>query len=295
MVNLIVITGPTASGKSDLALQISKEFPIEIISADSRQVFEYLDIGTAKPNQDEQKIVPHHFLDKVKPDEYYSAGLFGEQAYSLVSKIINRNRIPVVVGGSGLYIKALVEGLFDEETSDELFNIKEQLQKLIHQPDSKQELLNELQEVDPISFEKYSDQNNRRIIRAVAYYRVNKIPISQAQIEAQQKRNINPIYFSINHDREILYKRINNRTNQMWENGFQSEVEKILQMGYSPKLNSLDSVGYKECINYLNGDISKEVAISEMQKFTRRFAKRQLTWIRNQTPNIEWIEPNNLD
>lgn len=291
MIDIVVITGPTASGKTDLSLKLAEKYPIEIISADSRQVFKYMDIGTAKPSKEELEKIPHHFIDIVTPDEYYSAGKFGEEAYQKVKEIIARDKVPIVVGGSGLYIKALVEGLFDEDPSEELLAVREELHKILKEK-GKKDLLDELKKVDPASFEKYSDGNHRRIIRALSFYRLNGKPISEVQQEMAQERDITPRYFGIEHSREELYQRINLRTEQMWENGFVEEVESLLDMGYFPKLNSLDSVGYKECIQFLQGKISKEEAISEMQKFTRRFAKRQLTWIRNQTQEINWLQPN---
>lgn len=294
MIDLIVITGPTASGKTDLSFKLAEKYPIEIISADSRQVFKYMDIGTAKPTIEELAKIPHHFIDIVAPDEYYSAGRFGEEAYQKVKEIIDRKKIPIVVGGSGLYIKALVEGLFDENPGEEILEIREELHKILKEK-GKQALTNELAKVDRASFEKYSDGNHRRIIRALAYYRHHGKPISEAKEEMAQERDIRPHYFGIEHSRENLYERINLRTEKMWERGFISEVEKLLDMGYSPELNSLDSVGYKECIQFLLGKITKEEAISEMQKFTRRFAKRQLTWIRNQTPELRWIGWDEID
>jgi tRNA dimethylallyltransferase len=289
--DLIVITGPTASGKTSLTLELAKKYPIEIVSADSRQVFKYLDIGTAKPSREELDNCPHHFINIINPDGYYSAGLFGEQAYLKSQEIYKAGKIPLVVGGSGLYIKALIEGLFQEEVTKELLEIRKDLEAKCHQI-GKEYLIQELEKVDPESLEIYSDLNHRRLIRALSYYLLNEKKFSVAQKEFNQSRDVTAHYFAIEHSRDQLYDRINRRTIQMWDDGFEIECKKVLEMGYSPSLNSLDSVGYKECIQYIQGEISKETAIEEMQKFTRRFAKRQLTWVRNQTPDCKWLSPN---
>lgn len=291
--NLIILTGPTASGKTSLSFELAKKYPIEIISADSRQVFKYLDIGTAKPTKEELEKVPHHFIDIVEPDEYYSAGKFGEQAYKKVKDIYNSGKIPLVVGGSGLYIKALVEGLFEEDSDDNLIEIRKNLEEEYREKGS--EFLEiELCKVDPENLEMYSDKNPRRLIRALSYFNAKGKKFSEVQKEKIQVRDLEANYFAIDHTREILYERINQRTLEMWDQGFEQECKKVLAMGYDPKLNSLDSVGYRECIHYIDGEIGREEAIEEMQKFTRRFAKRQITWIKNQTPDCVWL-PSDLN
>lgn len=292
MIDLIVITGPTASGKTSLSFEIAKHFPIEIISADSRQVFKNLDIGTAKPNKHELKNIPHHFIDIINPNEYYSAGKFGEEAYKRVLEIKDKGKIPIVVGGSGLYIQALVEGLFDENISTEDKNTRKKLEADLKEKGIRF-LREELKKVDIASYEKYEDGNPRRIIRALSYFIINSKPFSEAQILNSQVRKIKAHYFGIHQDREILYDRINKRALQMFDNGLIEETKRLLEVGYSPTLNSLDSVGYREVIKHLKGEMTKEEAISEVQKYTRRFAKRQLTWIRNQTPGLKWIGKNN--
>lgn len=284
-IDVIIIAGPTASGKTDVSLELAKLIDIEVISADSRQVFKYMDIGTAKPSKEELSAVRHHYIDILYPDEYFSAGRFGEQAYNTLLEINANGKIPVVVGGSGLYIKALVEGLFSEEIEIEQ-DIKDSLQE-IYVEKGKDELYRMLLDKDIVSASRYYDKNPMRVMRALQYYLATGEKFSNAQ-QNMPERKINPMYFAIQHNREELYDRINLRTELMWENGFKEETERILDLGYSPKLNSLNTVGYKECIQFLTNRISKEEAIDKMKQNTRRFAKRQLTWFRK-IENINWM------
>jgi len=277
---VIVIGGPTASGKTEVSLELAKLMSVEIISADSRQVFKYLDIGTAKPNKEELSAVKHHLIDFLEPDEYYSAGMFGDDADRLVSDIYERKSVPLVVGGSGLYIDSLCFGLCEDDSNanDNRFGIREELnQKLIQF--GKDKLYEELVEVDPLSAQKYADRNPMRIIRALEYFEINKTPLSTAH-RTMAIRNIEPYFFDIAYDRETLYNRINRRTEIMWESGLVEETQKVLNMGFSTTLNSLNTVGYKECIAFLKGEMSKSLAIEEMKKNTRRYAKRQTTWFK---------------
>ncbi|MEI6089869.1 MAG: tRNA (adenosine(37)-N6)-dimethylallyltransferase MiaA [bacterium] len=277
---VIVIGGPTASGKTEVSLELANLMSVEIISADSRQVFKYLDIGTAKPNKEELSAVKHHLIDFLEPDEYYSAGVFGDDAERIISEIYARNAIPLVVGGSGLYIDSLCFGLCEDDSNanDNRFGIREKLnQRLIDF--GKDKLYEELMEVDPVSAQKYADRNPMRIIRALEYFEIHKTPLSTAH-RTLTNRNIEPYFFDIAHEREKLYDRINYRSEIMWESGLVEETQRVLDMGFPPTLNSLNTVGYKECIAYLKGDMSKSTAIEEMKKNTRRYAKRQTTWFK---------------
>lgn len=291
--NLFVITGPTASGKTELALSLSDYLPIEIISADSRQIYKFMDIGTAKPTTDELKRVKHYFIDIIYPDEYYSAGIFEKQAEKIALEIISNNKIPLIVGGSGLYIKALCEGFFSDDTNNEdLLKIRAQLEQEL-QEKGREAIYNELKLVDPISAEKYKDMNPRRIIRALSYYRLTGIPFSISHKEKFVEKNFNCHYFAIDMPRNVLYERINQRTIIMWQKGLLRETVNILEMGYSENLNALNTVGYKETIDFINGKLNEKETISKIQQNTRHYAKRQLTWLRNQCPNVIWISSDN--
>lgn len=277
---LILIGGPTASGKTAVSLELARRIDSEIISADSRQVYKYLDIGTAKPNADELTLAKHHFIDTLEPDEYFSAGRFGDEAFATARNIYRSGKMPIVVGGSGFYIKALCEGMFEEDSADNSERAKlQQKYQAILEEQGRDELRRRLEKVDPEAAGNYSDGNPRRLIRALEYYDLHGKPFSHAKNETRN-RPVKPFYFAPEHTRETLYERINMRTELMWENGLVEETEKVLNMGFSPELNSLNTVGYKECIAFLKGDIKKNEAIEEMKKNTRRYAKRQLTWFR---------------
>ncbi|MFP4527686.1 MAG: tRNA (adenosine(37)-N6)-dimethylallyltransferase MiaA [Candidatus Kapaibacterium sp.] len=284
---IIVILGPTASGKTEVSLRLADYFNIEIISADSRQLYRHLDIGTATPTEEELSRAPHHFVSCIDPDEYYSAGQFGEDAWNAALEIAGRGNLPVVVGGSGLYIKALCEGLFGEGPSKTRFEVREILTKRF-ETEGIEPLYEELKKVDPKSAELYDDRNPRRIIRALEYWHTHGRAFSEAHEEFARRRNADPLYFAIDYPRDELYGRINRRAEMMWDEGLLDEVERVLEMGYSPKLNSLNTVGYKEAIAYLEGKIDRESAVELMKRNTRRYAKRQLTWFRRYE-DIVWL------
>ena len=277
-ITAIALVGPTASGKTALSEHIAHHLPVEIISADSRQVYRYLTIGTAKPPAELLERIPHHFIDIVDPDESYSAGRFGTEAAQVVQDIHTRGRIPLIVGGSGLYIRALCEGLFDEESADVLPHRVRIEQRLAEE--GVESLYSELQRIDPVSAERYSDRNRRRILRALEYYYATGRPLAEAHGLHTQQRNFRTLYFAQAMERPELYDRINRRTVQMFDDGIVEETEAVLALGYSPELNSLNTVGYKECIALLRGELTREEAIQRTQQNTRRYAKRQMTWFR---------------
>ena len=294
--NIIVIAGPTASGKTDLSLKLAKEMDSEIISADSRQLFKYLDIGTAKPTKEELNTVQHHFIDIVYPDEYYSAGVFGNQAYATALNIMSRGKVPIVVGGSGLYIKALCDGLFDADSNNSETNtIRYSLESRL-KDEGVNVLYDELFTVDEKSAVLYKEKNPRRIIRALEYYYSTGKVFSESHRESAQERNINPIYFVINRDREELYDRINLRSEIMWKSGIIDETEKVLNMGYSKEFNSLNTVGYKEVIAFLNNEMTEDEALNKMKQTTRNYAKRQVTWFKRiNSANLCHSDDENLE
>lgn len=283
---IIVICGPTASGKTALGLMLSEEYEIEFISADSRQIYKYLNIGTAKPTPDELAKVPHHFIDMLDPSLPYSAGEFGDAAYSVALDIHKRGKLPVVVGGSGLYIQSLCDGLFKEEGKVNL-EVRQKLENDFATL-GVDVMYEKLKQLDRKSYELYYDKNPRRILRALEFYHTNNISLSEMH-EIKTERNLIPQYFQINIPRDLLYERINKRVEIMWEMGLVKETEQILSMGYSENINALNTVGYKEVLSYLRGEISKDTAINEIQKNTRHYAKRQLTWNRQRLKEINSI------
>jgi len=290
--DLIILTAPTASGKTNLVLKLGERFPIEVISADSRQIFKYMDIGTAKITKEENEKVKHHLIDIINPDEQYSAGKFESDAITLIKEIKTRKHIPIVVGGTGFYIKSLVEGIEEDNIDETKRNEARNQIKIWQEENGFDSIKDKLKELDILAYTHYKGQNLRRISRALEFFLINGISITSQK--HFNKNNFNGKYFIINTEREELYNQINLRTIQMWEMGFENEVLNLLKMGYGLHNYSLNSVGYRECINYINKIITKEEAISEMQKFTRHFAKRQLTWINNQIPEEIAIKSNKI-
>ncbi len=287
---VIVIAGPTCSGKTNLAVDLAVELDTEIISADSRQIYNYLTIGTAKPSRDELSKVRHHFVNKLNPNEDYNVGLFEKDALEIIHKITSENKIPIIVGGSGLYIKAIIDGIVDVDSDEEL---REQL-KTEREKFGNEFIFEKLKQIDPNAASTMLPQNWKRVIRAIEVYHLTGRSI--LEIHEQQKRVMDYSFFQFGlmWERAALYNNINSRVDVMIENGLVDEVKNILSMGYSKELNSLNTVGYKEIISHLSGEISLERAVELIKRNTRRFAKRQLTWFRKDE-RIKWIKINSIN
>lgn len=290
---LIVILGPTASGKTDLSLKIYEQIDCEIISADSRQIYKYLNIGTAKPSNSILENYRHHLIDFLEPSKDFSAGHFVKLSKEIINNLYQQNKIPLVVGGTGLYIDALCKGFIELPTDDADSSVREKLMNELGMY-GKEYLYRLLVEIDPESAKKYNDMNPRRIVRALEFYYQTGIPFSQAQQKYTKSSEYSVYYIGIDFRRDALYGRINQRCNWMWQNGIVEETQSILEMGFSPNLNALNTVGYKEVIHYLNGIWNKEEALEEMKKNTRRYAKRQQTWFKR-NEKIHWISPDLID
>ena len=286
---VIVITGPTCSGKTELGILLAGFFNTEIISADSRQFYKYLDIGTAKPDADTLRKFKHHFIDSLNPDEYYNASKFENDAIEVVEKLIQNNKIPIIVGGSGLYIKAIVDGIFDSADINSEYRNFMLKQKELYGNDY---IYSELEKVDPYSASKMLPQNWKRVLRALEVYHQTGEPIWKQQQKHDRNLNLEFQEFGLNWERNKLYSNIENRIDQMISNGLVEEVKYILNMDYDKKLNSLNTVGYKEIISYLDGEITLERAIELIKRNTRRYAKRQLTWF-NGDKRITWFNIEN--
>ena len=280
------IVGPTASGKTFLSQLISEQLKIEIVSADSRQIYRYLDIGTAKPDAAFRAQVPHHFIDICDPDEYYSAGIFGRQARQAIENIFARNAIPLVVGGSGFYIKALVDGIFELDAKSE--SVRERLERQLTEkglPD----LFQWLREVDPRYANKISSNDRQRILRALEVFLVTGKPFSYFHQKKPQSADFVPVFWGLELERNLLYQRIDRRAEQMLDEGLLEEVRQVLAKGYHPDLNALNTVGYRETIEFIQEKISYQTMLERIQRNTRRYAKRQLTWFRAD-PRVHWVE-----
>ncbi len=282
---VIVIVGPTSSGKTKVGISLAQKLHTEIISADSRQIYKKLTIGTAKPTQDELRTIKHHFIDFLDPDEDYNVSRFETDSLKVIDELISQGKIPIVVGGSGLYIKALTEGIFNSVDTDDEY--REELKEK-HEKFGDEYLYEELKKVDPQSASGMISQNWKRVMRALEVFHLTGEPIWKMQENYERKVDYNFILFGLNWDRKILYTNIEKRVNEMIANGLVDEVKNILSLGYSKNINSLNTVGYKEIISYLNNEISLDRAIELIKRNTRRYAKRQMTWFRK-TENIYWL------
>ena len=277
---VLAITGPTASGKTALSLAIASVLGMraEIISADSRQIYKGLDIGTAKPTPMELAQIPHHFIDICEPDESYNAGKFAKDAQDIIASLLQRNILPIIVGGSGLYVQALCEGFFDMPTEmeqafmDARVDVQEAYQHI-----GKDALFEELRRVDPQSCNDYPDKNPRRVMRALEFHKATGKRFSEEKSAMMKHPTFNTIYVMIDHERSELYARINQRCEEMWD-GMVNETRTLIQKGLSQSAQSFDTVGYAQAISFLNGEIDREIAIEEMKQATRHYAKRQITW-----------------
>ncbi len=283
---LLVICGPTASGKTALAIELAQDFSLEVISADSRQVYRGMDIGTAKATPTERRMVPHHLLDVVDPDQTFSVADFIRLAKAAIAGIRRQGKLPVVVGGTGLYIRGLTEGLLDAPAGDQ--SLREELLAL--ERDQPGSLYRRLAQVDPPSAERLNAGDLLRIVRALEVYMLAGRPLSEFQREhAFQDRPYVTLKIGLMPERETLYQRIDERAGRMLAEGLLAESRALLDQGYEPGLKSLQTIGYREAILHLQGKLSLEEAIALIQRDTRRYAKRQLTWFRRDS-SIIWVD-----
>lgn len=285
---LIVVAGPTASGKTSLAIGLAKLVGGEIVSADSMQIYKYMDIGSAKPTEHERKQVKHHLIDFVEPDEEFSVADYTEAAHEVIRDILSRHKFPVMCGGTGLYINSVVDDVtFGETETDYAF--REELADYA-KTHGNEAVLEMLKEIDPISAARLHPNNLRRIIRAIEFYRLTGTTISAHQeMTKQHEGRYDPIMFCIDYDRQILYDRINKRVDIMLEEGLLDEVKGLMERGYTTALNSMKAIGYKELIAYFSGGTSLDEAVELIKQSSRRYAKRQLTWFRRDK-RIIWLD-----
>lgn len=287
--NILIIVGPTAVGKTSLSIQLAERLEnVELISADSRQVYKFMNIGTAKPTGKEIAKVKHHFIDIKFPDEYYSAGRYGKDARQKIYELFQQGKIPIVVGGSGLYIRALVDGFFDKQISDT--EVKNRL-KLEIKKNGTSNLYDRLKQVDLVTAEKIHPNDGHRIVRALEVYELTGQSLSEFQKQKPEKANFIPIFIGLNRDRKILYQIIEQRVDLMIENNLVDEVKMLIKMGYHSQLNSLQTVGYREVFDYLENRINFDEMVALIKQRSRNYAKRQLTWFRKDK-RIKWF---NLD
>lgn len=285
--NLVVILGPTAVGKTALSLQLAKDFNAEIISGDSMQVYRGMDIGTAKVSEEERTRIPHYLIDIHDPDHDFSVAEFQERATRLITDINQRGKLPMIVGGTGLYIESVTHRFrFAEAGQDESIRLK--FQRFADEFGN-EALLQKLADIDPETARRLHPNDRKRIIRALEIYHLTGEPMSRFQ----QKEKISPYHLlmiGLTMEREQLYQRINQRVDQMIEEGLVEEVRRLLAEGYEPSLTSMQGLGYKELVPYITGeDPSLEHAVELIKKRTRNFAKRQLSWFRRMK-EIHWFD-----
>lgn len=285
---LVILTGPTAVGKTALSIKLASEIGGEIISADSMQVYRQMDIGSAKIKPEEMGGIPHHLIDILEPEEEFNVCLFEKLALEAMEQIYERGHIPVVVGGTGFYIQALLYQIdFTEEETDTAY--RDKLWQLGEEKGN--HYLHELlRKVDPESAEEIHENNRKRVIRALEFYENCGKPISTHNKEQRQKTSAyNSCYFVLTDDRKKLYERIESRVDQMLSKGLVDEVRTLKERGCNASMVSMQGLGYKEILEYLDGRCSLLEAVEKIKKETRHFAKRQLTWFRREK-DVIWID-----
>lgn len=290
---MIVLTGPTAVGKTKLSIALAKAVNGEIISADSMQVYKYMDIGSAKINSEQMQGVPHHLIDILEPWDEFNVVVFKQKCEECLAGIYDRGHIPIVTGGTGFYIQALLRDI-DFTENEENTEYRESLEKLAAQQGA--EVLHEmLKRVDPASADAIHANNVKRTIRALEYYKLTGEPISAHNEQEKQKESAyRSCYFVLNDERKKLYLRIEERIDEMLKQGLVEEVQKLRDMGCHRGMVSMQGLGYKEILSYLEGEISLEEAVSILKRDTRHFAKRQLTWFRRER-DVIWVDKNQFD
>ncbi len=290
---LIILTGPTAVGKTALSIGLAKAVDGEIISADSMQVYRKMNIGTAKIEPSEMQGVRHHLIDILDPGEEFNVVLFKRYALEAMEDIYSRGKIPVIVGGTGFYIQALLYDI-DFEDNDNDMSYREELQRLAAEKGNSY-IHDMLSKVDPESAEKIHENNVKRVIRALEFYRKTGMKISEHnETEAQKESPYNFEYFVLNDDRSKLYDRIDRRIDIMLEQGLEAEVRQLVSEGYSRDLVSMQGLGYKEIIDYIQGRCSFDEAVYTLKRDTRHFAKRQITWFKREK-HVTWVNKNEYD
>ncbi|MCJ7575507.1 MAG: tRNA (adenosine(37)-N6)-dimethylallyltransferase MiaA [Dehalococcoidia bacterium] len=283
---MIAIVGPTAVGKSELALQLAQYFSLEIISADSRQVCRYMDIGTSKPTLAERAAVPHHVIDVVEPDQDFSLTMYHQLAFEALKAIQKKGKLPLLVGGSGLYVWSLIEGWTIPQVPPDR-EMRRRLEARAEQEGS-QRLYQELQDIDPVAAERINPSNIRRIIRALEIYRTTGQPPSQLQRKEEPGFSI--LLIGLTCERSELYRKIDLRVDGMMQRGFAEEVEQLLKKGYSPSLPSMSGIGYRQIGQFLRGEMTLPEAIDRMKYETHRLARHQYAWFRLSDSRIRWFD-----
>jgi tRNA dimethylallyltransferase len=293
---LLLIVGPTAVGKTELAIQLAQTLNGEIVSADSRLFYRGMDIGTAKPSQDERARIPHHLIDIAAPDETLSLAEFQRMAAQIIAEIHARNKLPFLVGGTGQYVRAVTEGWSPPEVAENS-RMRDELERLaLSHAEGMKDLRGaewlhaKLKTLDEDAANNIDWRNARRTIRALEVILTTgrKFSAQRGQVESPYRL----ITIGLNRPREELYRRVDERIDAMFANGFVDEVKNLLAQGYSPALPSMSAIGYRECVKVAQGEMSAEEAKIEMKRITRVFVRRQANWFKESDPRIRWFDAN---
>lgn len=290
---LLVLTGPTAVGKTKLSISLAKAINGEIISADSMQVYRHMDIGSAKIRKEEMEGVPHYLVDVLEPEEEFHIVKFQQMAKEAMKEIYSRNKIPILVGGTGFYIQSVTKDIDFTEAEQETA-YRQELEALALEKGSAF-LHEKLREVDPQSAEEIHENNVKRVIRALEFYEQNGFPISQHNVEQKQRQSPYQLaYFVLNAPRPLLYERIDRRVDEMIQEGLVKEVQTLKERGCHRGMVSMQGLGYKEILDYLEGNCSLEEAVRILKRDTRHFAKRQITWFKREE-DVTWVNKDDFD
>lgn len=282
---LILIVGPTAVGKTDLAIRLAERMNGEIVSADSRLFYRGMDIGTAKPTKEELARVPHHLIDIANPDEILSLAVFQQKAREIIGDIHARQKLPLLVGGTGQYVRAVTQGWSPPEVQPNE-TLRAELERMKEERGAYW-LHDKLKEMDPEAAEKIDPRNYRRTIRALEVIMTTGRKFSAQRAQGESLYHL--ITIGLVRSRAELYERVDQRIDAMFENGFTDEVKTLLGRGYSPSLPTMSAIGYRECIRVIRGELSEEQARAEIRRATRVFVRRQANWFKESDPNIQWF------
>lgn len=283
---IIAVAGPTASGKTALSVKIAKELGGEIVSCDSMQIYKGMDIGTAKPSLEERCGVPHHMIDIISPDEKYNVVSYKRDAEAAIDDILKRGRVPVLAGGTGLYMDSVLSNTAFSENSS--FSVaRERLEKLFEEK-GREYIFEMLEKIDPEAAEKIHPNNTRRVIRALEIYETTGKTLTQANIESKRPEKYESLVIGLMWDRETLYERINERVERMMAEGLLKEVETLRKKGMKAEYTSMQAIGYKELFEYFEGNCTLEEAKEKIKQESRRYAKRQMTWLKI-NKKINWL------
>jgi tRNA dimethylallyltransferase len=286
---LIAIVGPTAIGKSDLALNLAEKMNGEIINSDSRQIYRFMSIGTAKPPPEDLRRVPHHLIDIVNPDEDYSLSIYQESANKIIEDTFKRSKVPFLVGGTGQYVWSVIEGWQVPEVKPD-YEFRKQLEERVAK-EGWECLFEELQRVDPLAAQTIMPTNVRRVIRALEIYKHSHKPASR--LWRKKGTSFKSIIIGLTMERKALYEKIDGRVDRMIGAGLVDEVRRLLTMGYSIDLPAMSGIGYRQAAMYIEGKLPLDEAIAQIKTETHRFARRQYTWFKLTDQRINWFDVNN--